>query len=318
MTALVAVGLLAAFSACSDPPHPGTRMQASTARAGFRPSPSASPSPADGAAPVDASTFAPGACVAFPPTAGNRHLTIFLDAGHGSPDPGASGRTQAGKAIDERALTLKTVLDALPLLRADGYRVVLSRTTDSTVARPGPGDLRNGAFTVQGAFREDATRAVCANRAGAAVLVSLHFNSGPSTRNAGMLTAYDDVRTFAAENLRLATLLQNNIVASMNSHGWGIPNIGVVKDNIVGAPALSAKAHAYGRLLLLGPPDPRYLTTPSTMPGAVIEPLFLTNPFEGSIADSVQGQQSIAAGLVQAIDQFTAPPGQGTPTGTAH
>ena len=37
---------------------------------------------------IDPAYFSPGACVAFPPTMGNRHLTVFLDAGHGGPDPG--------------------------------------------------------------------------------------------------------------------------------------------------------------------------------------------------------------------------------------
>ena len=38
---------------------------------------------------IDARYFEPGACMSYPPTAGNRHLTVFLDAGHGGIDPGA-------------------------------------------------------------------------------------------------------------------------------------------------------------------------------------------------------------------------------------
>jgi len=47
-----------------------------------------------------------------------------------------------------------------------------------------------------------------------------------------------------------------------------------------------------------------YFDTPSQMPGALIEPLFLTDPFEGSLAASVKGQQVIAEGLAQAIEQY--------------
>jgi N-acetylmuramoyl-L-alanine amidase len=43
------------------------------------------------------------------------------------------------------------------------------------------------------------------------------------------------------------------------------------------------------------------------MPGAVIEPLFLTDPFEGSIAAGAEGQQAIAAGIARAIDSFLSP-----------
>ena len=40
------------------------------------------------------------------------------------------------------------------------------------------------------------------------------------------------------------------------------------------------------------------------MPGVVTEPLFITDPFEGSIADSAVGQQMIAQGIATAIEQF--------------
>ncbi len=47
------------------------------------------PAGADGqglsTAAVDPAYFSPGACVAFPPTTGNRHLTVFLDAGRIGP-----------------------------------------------------------------------------------------------------------------------------------------------------------------------------------------------------------------------------------------
>src|ERR1700683_461822 len=36
---------------------------------------------------LDSRKFEPGACVEFPPTSGDRKLTVFLDAGHGGIDP---------------------------------------------------------------------------------------------------------------------------------------------------------------------------------------------------------------------------------------
>jgi N-acetylmuramoyl-L-alanine amidase len=47
-----------------------------------------------------------------------------------------------------------------------------------------------------------------------------------------------------------------------------------------------------------------YFSTPSEMPGAVIEPLYVTDPFEGSIADSTVGQQAIAHGIASGVKQF--------------
>jgi N-acetylmuramoyl-L-alanine amidase len=43
------------------------------------------------------------------------------------------------------------------------------------------------------------------------------------------------------------------------------------------------------------------------MPGALTEPLFITDPFEGSIANSSTGQEVIAGGIAQAIEQFFRP-----------
>jgi hypothetical protein len=71
---------------------------------------------------------------------------------------------------------------------------------------------------------------------------------------------------------------------------------------------LSSAAADYDHLLELGPAEAGFFTTPSTMPGAVIEPLFLTDPFEGSIAASASGQQTIASGIAQAVEQYFAPP----------
>ncbi|MGH2717975.1 MAG: N-acetylmuramoyl-L-alanine amidase [Actinomycetota bacterium] len=271
------------------------------------PTPStAAPAPA-GQSALDPSTFAPGACVAFPPTQGNRNQTVFLDAGHGGPDPGAEGVTQGGATIFERDLTLPVVMDTVPLLQAQGYRVVVSRTTNSPVAILSPADLDGGLLSVQGVHDDTGARAQCADDAGAWVLVSVHFNAGAEASNAGMLTAYDAARSFSGQNLTLATLLQTDVLSALNASGAAVPDDGIVTDDEAGAPALSEAAAAYGHLLILGPAEAGYFTTPSTMPGALIEPLFITDPFEGSIADSSAGQHEIASGIDQAVQAFLHP-----------
>jgi N-acetylmuramoyl-L-alanine amidase len=313
LVAVAALLLLAAAAHWSNDTKPAPSAPAA---AGARPPTSrASPPPSvlPGGAAVDRAAFAPGSCIAFPPTAGNRHQTVFLDAGHGGPDPGAEGTTQSGATIYERDLTLPTVLDTVPLLRAQGYRVVVSRTMDSTVARLTAGDLDGQILSVQGDHDDIAARAQCADQAGAAVLVSVHFNAGPVASEAGMLTAYDAARSFSAQNLSLATLLQHDVLAALNAGGAGVPDDGVVTDDGAGAPALSEAAAAYGHLLILGPAEAGYFTTPSTMPGALIEPLFLTDPFEGSLAASSSGQHAIAAGIAQAVETFLTAPSSPAP-----
>src|ERR1700750_1663650 len=76
----------------------------------------------DAAQAIDPALFSSGACMAFPPTDGDRHATVFLDAGHGGIDPGGTGSTKAGATVTEARVNLAIELDATAILRAQGYR----------------------------------------------------------------------------------------------------------------------------------------------------------------------------------------------------
>ena len=260
---------------------------------------------------IDARYFEPGSCVGFAPTSGDRHLTVFLDAGHGGIDPGGVGETESGATIYEEDETLPVELATAKLLEGKGFTVVVSRTDNQLVGKPQSGDVSDGILTVQGDHDDVATRDVCANDAKANLLLGIYFDAGGSPDNAGCVTGYDAARPFAAQNLQFATLVQNDVLTAMNAQGWAIPSLGVTNDTELGGPALSTAAADYSHLLLLGPAVPGWFDTPSEMPGALIEPLFITDPFEGSIADSASGQQVIAGGLAQAVEQYFDPPATG-------
>jgi len=264
---------------------------------------------------LDPGAFSAGACMALAPTRGNRHLTVFLDAGHGGVDPGATGTTASGATIYEADETLPVELDAAALLRADGFRVVVSRTRNSSVVRLTSQEVTGGELSLQGAHDDVAARDICANLAHADVLIGIYFDSGPAASDGGSLTTYDIARPFASANLRLATLVQDDVLSAMDAHGWGVPNAGVVSDVSEGSSVpttstgpLATAAANYGHVLLLGPAMAGYFATPSQMPGALIEPLFLTDPGEGSLAASASGQAAIAHGLASAIEQYFAAP----------
>jgi N-acetylmuramoyl-L-alanine amidase len=240
--------------------------------------------------------------VAFAPTASARNLTVFLDAGHGGRDVGAVGSTGSGRTIHEADETLPVELDTTTILRAAGFRVVVSRTRDTTVMRLRPGDVSDGVLSVGGSHRDVLARDACANAAHANVLIGIYFNGGEPS-DAGSVTGYDAVRRFAPENLRLARILQGEVLAAMNAQRWRIPNDGVKLDVVLGS-VLNNQALAYGHLVLLGPAKRGYVSTPSRMPGALIEPLFITDPFEASIAASRRGQKVIAIGLAKAIERY--------------
>jgi len=251
---------------------------------------------------VDPALFARTACMAYPPTRGDRHLTVFLDAGHGGLDPGSVGQTRSGRTVYEADETLPVELDAMAMLRTEGFRVVVSRTTDSSVARLTKADVNDTLLSAQGVHDDVAARAICANDAGANALIGIYFDAG-APQNAGSVTGYDAARPFAAANLRLASLVQRDVLTTLNARGWNIPSEGVQLDTQLGS-AINTAAVSYGHLLLLGPAKRGYFTTPSRMPGALIEPLFITDPFEATIANSSAGQHAIASGIAEAVEQF--------------
>ena len=89
---------------------------------------------------------------------------IVLDAGHGGQDP---GRVNTPLKINEKTLTLDVARRVRRLLEADGFKVVLTRESDTFIALP--------------------QRAAASNLARADAFVSIHFNALPQdARTAGV------------------------------------------------------------------------------------------------------------------------------------
>ena len=194
-------------------------------------------------------------------------------------------------------MDLRIELDTAALLRARGYRVVVSRTGQTMVIRLTRAMISGGVLTATGVRDDVAARDRYANMAVASILIGIYLNAGPG--DAGCATVYDASLPFSAGNRMLATVLQRDVLAAMNARGWGIPDGGVRPDTGRGS-AITAADQAYGHLILLGPDGAGYVTTPSRMPGALIEPLLVTDPFAASLAASPRGQRVIATVIAQA------------------
>lgn len=100
-------------------------------------------------APADHASFLPGA-----------PRLIVIDPGHGGTDP---GKQNLRLKLDEKDMTLDVALRLKKLLEMRGYKVVLTRTTDTRFSNSPAVDLP--------------MRAEVANKAGADLFISLHFNA---------------------------------------------------------------------------------------------------------------------------------------------
>lgn len=293
----LAVVLLAGWVILHRPPA------APISSAGFRAPATPSVTSPAGAHPL-LSHLSPGACMEYPPLHGDRHTTVFVDPGHGGVDPGGMGATSSGATVEEKNVTLAVGLDLLDRLRGDGYHVVMSRTRDATVARLGPGDVAGGGLSATGEHLDTEARVRCANAARAQLLIAIHMNAFPDPGVGGSETIYDSARSFATDSRRFAGLVQAQIQAAFTSRGWTVPDRGTKDDSTLNPPTLTTRAEEYGHLLELGPAQQGWLSNPSQMPGALTEPLFLTDPNEANVAATAGGQQAVAAGIESAINSY--------------
>ena len=97
----------------------------------------------------------------------------------------------------------------------------------------------------------------------------------------------------------MAVDLQSALVA-----GLGVSDRGVWSDDTLNAPSLTSQGHDYGYLIELGPRSAGWVDNPSRMPGALVEPLFLTNPAEAQMAIDPAGQQRIAQALATGLEKY--------------
>ena len=83
----------------------------------------------------------------------------------------------------------------------------------------------------------------------------------------------------------------------------GVTKLETASSAIRSASTTRASSSPSGARMLIGPAVAGYFSTPSALPGAVIEPLYITDPFEASIADSTNGQIVIARAVATAVEQ---------------
>ncbi|HEX3724352.1 MAG TPA: N-acetylmuramoyl-L-alanine amidase, partial [Nitrolancea sp.] len=216
-------------------------------------------------------------------------------------DNGATGTTIDGETVYEKTIALALAQRTATKLRAAGYKVVLSRTTD---ALPGllASDLTpdGQSLTDQGVLNDLQRRIDRANASGAKFLLSIHLNANDDPSVSGTTTYYDSTRTFAAANLQFAQLVQTDLISGLRAKGYTTPDLGVLDDTDLDGNDLGVLPGTYNHLVLLGPASPGQLR-PSLMPGALNESLFLSNVSEATAATQAAMQDLLASGYARAI-----------------
>lgn len=201
---------------------------------------------------------------------------IVLDAGHGGHDP---GRVNAHLKINEKMLTLDVARRARRLLEADGFRVVLTRESDTFIALP--------------------QRAAASNLVQADAFVSIHFNALPQdARTTGV-----EVYTFPPRGQRSANSWGPGAKEDAEQHaspvhrvdGWSALLAHSLHGRLVG----DLKAPDRGRKLMH-----LAVLRPLQAPGVLVECGFLTSEAEARRIATPEYRQQLAAALAAGIRDY--------------
>ena len=189
---------------------------------------------------------------------------VYLDAGHGGYDPGASYF-----GISEKSLTLAIQSRVKAKLEAEGYQVVTTRTSDTYV------DL--------------ADRSRAANASESDIFVSIHINASGSSAAQGIETYY--YQPYAEYPSRInATYHANPTRLSMSDTLANAIQSSLI--NATGAQNQGVKRQTFAVL------------RETTAPAVLLELGFLSNPQEAARLNTSAYQETLANAIVAGIKSY--------------
>ena len=189
---------------------------------------------------------------------------VYLDAGHGGYDPGASYF-----GIAEKSLTLAIQSRVKAKLEAEGYQVVTTRTSDTYV------DLTD--------------RSRAANASESDIFVSIHINASGSSAAQGIETYY--YQPYAEYPSRInATYHANSTRLSMSDTLANAIQSSLI--NATGAQNQGVKRQTFAVL------------RETTAPAVLLELGFLSNPQEAARLNTSAYQETLANAIVAGIKSY--------------
>ena len=189
---------------------------------------------------------------------------VYLDAGHGGYDPGASYF-----GISEKSLTLAIQSHVKAKLESEGYQVVTTRTSDTYV------DLTD--------------RSRAANASESDIFVSIHINASGSSASQGIETYY--YQPYAEYPSRInATYHANPTRLSMSDTLANAIQSSLI--NATGAQNQGVKRQTFAVL------------RETTAPAVLLELGFLSNPQEAARLNTSAYQETLANAIVAGIKRY--------------
>jgi N-acetylmuramoyl-L-alanine amidase len=218
---------------------------------------------------------------------------VCLDPGHGGEDLGNVLLEDGEIVLQEKDLVLNHALLLADRLRDKGFEVVLTRETDAEV-NPSNEDVNGDGVVADpgGPARSDQlddlqARVNICNLASADLLVSIHYNGAENVFLSGYEVWFNDQRPFSGRSEAFATLMHTALADAFANAGYDAVDRGIgIEDHV-----------------MTGPERPGELT-PSEMPGAVIEGLFLSNEDDAAFIQSDVADETLVGAYEEAITAY--------------
>jgi N-acetylmuramoyl-L-alanine amidase len=216
---------------------------------------------------------------------------IVIDAGHGGNDPGAIGK----RGLREKDVNLDIARRLSDLLRAEGVRTILTRSSDKFIPLP--------------------TRVSIANRSDAELFVSIHANANRSRSLSGFEVyyvspsvsdykrAYSAARStplhlrdasFARKSQDLDTIIWEMIYTNSRAESIDLAySLCRVMDSVIDANILGVKNARFQVLRGV------------SMPAVLIEVGFVSNLHEEQLLKSGAYRQKLAEGILEGLRRYS-------------
>ena len=240
-----------------------------------------------------------------PPAAGPRVKTIVLDPGHGAEEIGAASATPGMPNLLEKDSNLAFAWRLRELLEGDGFRVVMTRESDSRAfgyVRPDPATIESTSTspTITVARSDLQARVDYANTNGGDLFLSLHSNDDGDISQNGVEVWYCADREDGQANGVWAQIVLENVLAGLRQYGYAATNRGTKEDRY-----FRVRNGRNFHLFVLGPanPDARHPRA-TMMPAALVENLFMRHHRSQYVLRDPAAREAITQGMRRDVHQF--------------